>query len=131
LHCAPAFGRAECVLRTRIYWKKGKGRGKLNGNSRFLHCVIALRANTPVEMTPRGKIEFKGEGDGRGQPRVSPLRDRAVREHSDRNDAEMQGQGQGQGQQQVSPVEMTPKFKCKGRSSGGELRAAGQRSSSI
>jgi hypothetical protein len=67
LHCAPAFGRAECVLRTRIYWKKGKGRGKLNGNSRFLHCVIALRANTPVEMTPRGKIEFKGEGDGKGR----------------------------------------------------------------
>jgi hypothetical protein len=113
LHCAPAFGRVECVLRTRIYWKKSKGSGKLNGNSRFLHCVIALRANTPVEMTPRGKIEFKGESND-----------------NDKGKGKGKGQGKGRGNRRFlhcvialranTPVEMTPKceseFKGKSKS---------------
>jgi hypothetical protein len=75
-------------------------RAEGRGNRRFLRCVIALRANTPVEMTPRGKNEFKSESNGRGQPRVSPLRDRAAREHSGRNDTERQKRVQKREQRQ-------------------------------
>jgi hypothetical protein len=66
--------------------RKSKSKSKSKGNRRFLRCVIALRANTPVGMTPKKQEQVQEQQQQQQQqqeqeqeqeqrqPQVPPLR---------------------------------------------------------